>query len=63
MTKQIEAYASEKGLFVVGKIPFDEKVMESVNMLKPITSFPDSIAGKAIEAMWIRMKSLTINVN
>lgn len=63
MTKQIEAYASEKGLFVVGKIPFDEKVMESVNTLKPITSFPDSIAGKAIEAMWIRMKSLTINVN
>lgn len=63
MTKQIEAYATKKGLFVAGKIPFDEKVMESVNSLKPITSFPDSIAGKAIETMWIRMKNLIINFN
>ncbi|MFA9463136.1 MAG: ATP-binding protein [Velocimicrobium sp.] len=55
MTSQIEDYASEKKLIVVGKIPFDKKVMESVNTLKPITEFEDSLARKAIEEMWIQM--------
>ncbi|HCT65130.1 MAG TPA: (4Fe-4S)-binding protein [Lachnospiraceae bacterium] len=60
MTSQIEDYAKEKKLFVVGKIPFDKKVMESVNTLKPITAFEDSIARKAIEEMWIRMNDIMI---
>ncbi|SEW44726.1 ATP-binding protein [[Clostridium] fimetarium] len=55
MASQIEAYAKEKNLFVVGKIPFDKKVMESVNTLRPITEFENSSARKAIEAMWIQM--------
>lgn len=58
MTKLIEEYAQEKNLIVVGKIPFDKTVMESVNALKPITEYKDSAAKKAIEEMWIRMKSL-----
>lgn len=58
MTSQIENYAREKALFVVGKIPFDKKVMESVNTLRPITDFEDSHARKAIEEMWVRMNSL-----
>ena len=58
MTAQIEGYAREKNLFVVGKIPFDKTVMESVNTLKPITDFKDSIARKAIKEMWVRMNSL-----
>ena len=45
----------EKKLFVVGKIPFDKKVMESVNTLRPITEFKDSPARKAIEKMWTHM--------
>jgi MinD superfamily P-loop ATPase len=60
MTSQIEAYAEERKLFVAGKIPFDKKVMESVNTLKPITVFEDSPARKAIEEMWIRMNSLMV---
>ena len=60
MTAQIEGYAREKNLFVVGKIPFDKTVMESVNTLKPITDFKDSIARKAIEEMWVRMSSLMV---
>ncbi len=55
MTKQIENYAKEKLIQVVGKIPFDNFVMESVNTLKPITEFKDSIARKAIEEMWIQI--------
>lgn len=58
MTSQIENFAREKNLFVVGKIPFDQLVMKSVNTLKPITEFAESPARKAIEEMWVRMNSL-----
>ena len=58
MTSQIENFAREKNLFVVGKIPFDKLVMKSVNTLKPITEFVESPARKAIEEMWVRMNSL-----
>ena len=58
MTSQIENFAREKNLFVVGKIPFDKLVMKSVNILKPITEFAESPARKAIEEMWVRMNSL-----
>ncbi len=52
MTAQIEEFAKEKNLPVLGKIPFDPLVMEAVNTLKPITEFSDSPAKKAIEEMW-----------
>jgi len=58
MTSQIENFAREKNLFVVGKIPFDKLVMKSVNTLRPITEFAESPARKAIEEMWVRMNSL-----
>lgn len=58
MTKQIENFANEKNVFVVGKIPFDKMVMESVNSLRPITEFENSKARKAIEEMWLRMSIL-----
>ena len=58
MTSQIENFAREKNLFVVGKIPFDKLVMKSVNTLKLITEFAESPARKAIEEMWVRMNSL-----
>ncbi len=61
MTEQIEKYASEKNLLVVGKIPFDQFVMQSVNTLKAITKFEKSPAKEAIEEMWERMKNI-INI-
>jgi MinD superfamily P-loop ATPase len=58
MSSQIEDFAKEQKLSVVGKIPFDKKVMESVNSLRPITEFRDSPARKAIEEMWICMNRI-----
>ncbi len=58
MTNQIEDYAMQHKLKIVGKIPFDSTVMESVNSLKPITEFQDSIARMAIIEMWDKIKSL-----
>jgi MinD superfamily P-loop ATPase len=57
MSKQIESFVSEKGLELVGKIPYDDTVMKSINELKPITFYKESMAEKAIENMWNTMKS------
>lgn len=58
ISNEIEQYLKQRSIYVVGKIPFDSKVMESVNGLKPITSYANSIARKEIEAMWLRINSL-----
>ncbi|MBO0524753.1 (4Fe-4S)-binding protein [Clostridium botulinum] len=52
MTLDIENFINEKGIKLVGKIPYDNTVMKSINELKPITCYKESIANKAIENMW-----------
>lgn len=52
VAKEIEDYINERGLELVGKIPYDDMVMKSINELKPITYYKESIAEKAIENMW-----------
>lgn len=56
MSKEIEKFINEKELVLVGKIPFDDTVMKSINELKPITFYKDSISEKAIENMWNNMQ-------
>lgn len=58
ITSQIENFAREKNLFIGGKIPFDKSVMESVNILRPITEFTESSARKAIEEMWTHINKI-----
>ena len=52
VTKEIEAFVLDKGQVIVGKIPYDDMVMKSINELKPINYYKDSIARRAIEDMW-----------
>lgn len=61
MTSAIQTYAGEKKLPIVGRIPFDAKVMEAVNSLTPITRYEDSPARKAVEAMWEQIKDRWID--
>ncbi|KAJ51658.1 MinD superfamily P-loop ATPase [Clostridium tetanomorphum] len=61
VTKDIENFINEKGLKLVGKIPYDDIVMKSINELKPITYYKDSIAEKAIEEMWNKIKNTIKN--
>jgi MinD superfamily P-loop ATPase len=56
MTKEIEEFIKEEKLAFVGKIPYDDTVMKSINELKPITFYNDSAAKKAIENMWNNIK-------
>ncbi|AUM96037.1 TPA: ATP-binding protein [Clostridium botulinum] len=52
ITLDIENFINEKRIKLVGKIPYDNTVMKSINELKPITCYKESIANKAIENMW-----------
>lgn len=58
MTVDIENFINEKGIKLVGKIPYDNIVMKSINDLKPITYYKESIANKAIEHMWKNIKQI-----
>ncbi len=61
VTKEIENFIYENQIVLVGKIPYDDMVMKSINELKPITFYKDSIAEKAIEAMWSNMTKYILN--
>ncbi|WP_252237820.1 ATP-binding protein [Clostridium sp. VAP51] len=58
MSKNIEKFIIEKNISLVGKIPYDNAVMKSINELKPIINYPDSIAGKSIKEMWSNIKGI-----
>ena len=58
VTSEIENFVNGKGMKLVGKIPYDDTVMKSINELKPITCYKESIAEKAIEDMWSNIKKL-----
>ncbi len=60
-TKEIENFIYENQIVLVGKTPYDDMVMRSINELKPITFYKDSIAEKAIEAMWSNMTKYILN--
>lgn len=56
ITILIENYLKNKGIDLVGKIPYDHTVRRSINQLKPITQYKDSAAAKSIELMWCNIK-------
>jgi MinD superfamily P-loop ATPase len=58
VAKDIEEFVNDKGLELVGEIPYDDAVMKSINELKPITCYKESTAEKAIEDMWINIQSM-----
>ena len=60
VARDIEDFVNDKGIKLVGKIPYDDIVMKSINELKPITCYKESIAEKAIEDMWSNIQMLII---
>ena len=61
ISKEIEDLCSKNNIKVVGKIPYDDTVMKSINELKPIIYYKESPANKAIRIMWKNI-SKTINI-
>lgn len=56
MSIKIEEFIKEKELVLVGKIPYDDTVMKSINELKPIVYYEDSKACTSIKSMWENIK-------
>lgn len=56
---ELEKSCERNGVKLVGKIPYDETVIESINSLKPITNYKQSTANKAIRAMFSNIKTYT----
>lgn len=58
ITEEIKKYCMEQGISVVGVIPFDDTVMQSINELKPITAYVNSTARAAVMGMWENLKAI-----
>lgn len=58
VSKEIEEYCKKENVNIVGKIPFDEVVVKSINDLKPIIHYQNSIANKAIRDMYEKIKDI-----
>eukprot|EP00831_Metopus_contortus_P004072 TRINITY_DN114_c0_g1_i4.p4 TRINITY_DN114_c0_g1~~TRINITY_DN114_c0_g1_i4.p4 ORF type:complete len:249 (-),score=34.34 TRINITY_DN114_c0_g1_i4:250-996(-) len=61
MSNKIEEFTKEKNLALVGKIPYDDTVMKSINELRPIIYYEDSKASNAIKSMWRNIKDNIYN--
>ena len=55
---KIEEYCKNENIQLVGKIPYDDIVMKSINEFRPITEYEGSIANEAIRIMWNNIKNL-----
>ncbi|GIM29091.1 (4Fe-4S)-binding protein [Clostridium polyendosporum] len=58
ISEEIEKFVDEQQLKLIGKIPYDDTAMKSINELKPIIYYDDSTASKAIKDMWINIKKI-----
>lgn len=56
ISAQIEKYAKENNLIMVGMIPYDQVVLQSINELKPIIYYENSTANKAVREIWSNLK-------
>lgn len=61
MSFEIESFCKEEGIPLVGKIPFDDIIVDSINNLKSIIYYEDSKANQAIRQMWDIIKENYIN--
>ncbi len=62
MTKEIENYCMKNKIPLVGEIPYDEVVIESINNLKPIIYYENSKANLAIREMWNEIKEKYLKI-
>ncbi|GEQ20611.1 ATP-binding protein [Clostridium butyricum] len=56
ISNKIEEFIKGKELVLVGKIPYDDIVMKSINELKPVIYYEDSKACNSIKSMWENIK-------
>ncbi|MGD9092171.1 MAG: P-loop NTPase [Anaerolineales bacterium] len=56
LTKKIEQFCQQKGIEILGRIPFDEMVIRAMARGKPVTEYhPESSASQALRAVWAKL--------
>jgi len=55
MTQQIEQFAAEQRLEVIGRIPYDERVTEAMVQGKSVIEYSDSPVTREIRQIWTRL--------
>ncbi len=58
VVKKIEEYCKTENIPVVGRIPYDKKVVEAVNNKQSVMDYPQSAAAQAISQMWNCLKKV-----
>jgi MinD superfamily P-loop ATPase len=53
---EIAAFCTERGVEVVGRIPYDTVVTEAMVQGQPVTDYADGTVTEALEAMWSRIR-------
>lgn len=56
ISNEIEDFCERNDIALVGKIPFDDTVLRSIEELKPLVQYPESHAAKAVVEMWGNIK-------
>ena len=60
-TKQIQEFASDQGVQVLGEIPFDDYIPRAMLKGAPITDlYPDAAASRAIQSIWERLLGILL---
>ncbi|MFQ6117425.1 MAG: (4Fe-4S)-binding protein, partial [Candidatus Bipolaricaulia bacterium] len=55
VTEQIERFAQEQGLEVIGRIPYDEAVTEAMVQGKSVIEYSDHQVAQEIRRMWTEL--------
>lgn len=55
-SEEIAAFCMERGVEVVGRIPYDTVVTEAMVQGQPVTDYADGAVTEALEGMWSRIR-------
>jgi MinD superfamily P-loop ATPase len=58
INNEIQNFASNEELPILGEIPFDETVVEALLRKEIVSHYPDSPAGKIITEIWLKIQKL-----
>ncbi len=58
ITRKIEEYCDNEGIYNAGRIPYDPIVPEAININKSIVEYPESSACKAVKELWKNLSGI-----
>jgi MinD superfamily P-loop ATPase len=61
-SKEIAAFCAERGVQVVGRIPYDTVVTEAMVQGQPVTAYTDGPVAEALQTVWSQIKKQLLAV-